>query len=212
MSLFKKIFGGGSSKSGTQDILEDVVSNVIKHSGLDLSYDVKVSKDSKDMLFDFYGDDEHLITDRDGAFLNAMQLFLKRVNQNKTEEKLLNVIVDSGTFREDQDQSLVDLAEKLKSVCLKKKKPVYFRAFPPRERKIIHQYLSDDDSVKSKSVGDGLFKKIKIFPANYKPSKRRPSDENGNSHSSDRGNRNSHNNTRNAGNNQSSEQDSNSLS
>ncbi len=181
MSLFKRIFGGGSSKSGTQNILEDVVSNVIKHSGLDLSYDVKVSKDNKDMLFDFYGEDEHLITDRDGAFLNAMQLFLKRVNQNKTEEKLLNVIVDSGTFREDQDQSLVDLAEKLKSVCLKKKKPVYFRAFPPRERKIIHQYLSDDDSVKSKSVGDGLFKKIKIFPANYKPARRRPNESNGNS-------------------------------
>jgi len=203
MNLFKKIFGGGTSKTGTQNILEDVVSNVIKHSGLDLSYDVKVSKDNKDMLFDFYGDDEHLITDRDGAFLNAMQLFLKRVNQNKTEEKLLNVIVDSGTFREDQDQSLVDLAEKLKSVCLKKKKPVYFRAFPPRERKIIHQYLSDDDSIKSKSVGDGLFKKIKIFPANYKPSRRRPNDGNGNG--------NSDNANRNTGNDQRSEQDSKSL-
>lgn len=173
MSLFTKIFGGGSSKKGTEGVLGDVVSNVIKHSGLDLSYDIKVSKDGKDMLFDFYGADEDLIKDKDGVFLNSMQLFLKRVQQNKVEDERVNIIVDSGTFREDQDQALIDLAEKLKSVCLKKKRPVYFRAFPPRERKIIHQYLSDDDSIKSKSVGDGLFKKIKIFPANYKPNKRR---------------------------------------
>jgi spoIIIJ-associated protein len=175
MSLFTKIFGGGSSKTGAEGILDDVAGSVIKHSGLELSYDIKVSKDGKDMLFDFYGEDEDLIKDKDGAFLNAMQLFLKRVQQNKSDEKV-NIIVDSGTFREDQDQSLIDLAEKLKSVCLKKKKPVYFRAFPPRERKIIHQYLSDDSSIKSKSVGDGLFKKIKIYPANYKPSRKRNND------------------------------------
>lgn len=173
MSLFTKIFGGGPSKKGSEGVLDDVVSNIVKHSGLDLSYDVKVSKDGKDMLFDFYGEDEDLIKEKDGVFLNSMQLFLKRVQQNKVDDEKVNIIVDSGTFREDQDQSLIDLAEKLKGVCLKKKKPVYFRAFPPRERKIIHQYLSDDDSIKSKSVGDGLFKKIKIFPANYKPQRKR---------------------------------------
>lgn len=176
MSLLTKIFGGGPTKTGAESILDEVVTNVIKHSGLKLSYDIKVSKDGKDMLFDFYGEDEELIKDKDGAFLNAMQLFLKRVQQNKSEDERVNIIVDSGTFREDQDQSLIDLAEKLKSVCLKKKKPVYFRAFPPRERKIIHQYLSDDTSIRSKSVGDGLFKKIKIYPANYKPSRKKSND------------------------------------
>jgi len=177
MSLFTKLFGGGAAKkNGAEGVLDDVVSNVIKHSGLDLSYDIKVSKDGKDMLFDFYGEDEEIIKDKDGVFLNSMQLFLKRVQQNKVEDEKVNIIVDSGSFREDQDQSLIDLAEKLKGVCLKKKKPVYFRAFPPRERKIIHQYLSEDTTIKSKSVGDGLFKKIKIFPADYKPVRRKNND------------------------------------
>ena len=185
MSLFSKIFGGGgSAKSGAEGVLDEVATEVIKHSGLKLSYDIKVSKDGKDMLFDFYGEDEEIIKDKDGAFLNAMQLFLKRVQQNKSNEEKVNVIVDSGTFREDQDQSLIDLAEKLKSVCLKKKKPVYFRAFPPRERKIIHQHLSDDTTIRSKSVGDGLFKKIKIYPANYKPTRKRPNDNQSNDNQS----------------------------
>lgn len=172
MSFLQKIFGSTKTTS-TQTVLDEVLQNVISKSGLDLSYDIKMSEDGKDLLFDLYGADDEIIKDRDGAFLNSLQLFLKRVLQNKTDGEYVNIIVDSGTFREDADQSLIDLADKLKSVCLKKKKPVYFRAFPPRERKIIHQHLSEDTTVKSKSVGDGLFKKIKIFPAQYKSSKKK---------------------------------------
>ena len=175
MSLLTKLFGGSAVKIGMEGVLDDVVNHVIKYSSLKLSYDVKKSKDGKNILFDFYGEDEELIRDKEGAFLNAMQLFLKRVqqNKNKSNEKYMNVIVDSGTFREDQDQSLIDLAEKLKLLCLERQKPVYFRAFLPRERRIIHQYLSDDSSIRSKSIGEGLFKKIKVYPADYKSSKKR---------------------------------------
>ena len=60
---------------------------------------------------------------------------------------------------------MITLAEKLKGIAVSKKKSVYFRALPPKERKIVHQYLADDDRVKSRSIGDGLYKKIKIYPA-----------------------------------------------
>ncbi|MCB0415883.1 MAG: hypothetical protein KDD50_16215, partial [Bdellovibrionales bacterium] len=67
-------------------------------------------------------------------------------------------------FRQEANDELIKLAEKLKGIALKKKKSVYFRALPPKDRKIIHQYLAEDGRVKSQSVGDGLYKKIKIFP------------------------------------------------
>ena len=57
-----------------------------------------------------------------------------------------------------------DEFEKLKNVAVEKGKPVYFRALPPRDRKLIHQFLAEDGRVKSRSVGEGVFKKIKIFP------------------------------------------------
>lgn len=175
MGIFSKIFGDKRSQS--ELLLEDTLSQVLEKADFDLNFDIKVSSDEKEVLFDLFGDDESLAKDKDGQLMDALQLFLRRVQQNKVSEERVNVIVDSGTFREDADQALIDLAEKLKGVCLKKNKPVYFRAFPPRERKIIHQYLSEDDTVKSKSVGDGLFKKIKIFPANYKGKRRAPKKE-----------------------------------
>ena len=58
----------------------------------------------------------------------------------------------------------MDLADKLKGIALEKGKSVYFRALPPKDRKVIHQYLANDQRVKSRSIGDGLFKKIKIYP------------------------------------------------
>lgn len=167
MGFLSKLFGGG--KSEVEASLEEVLQQVLEKADLSLSFDLKISPDGKEILFDLYGEDEERAKEKEGMFLDSLQLFLRRVLQNKFPEERKSIIVDCDSFREDADQSLIDLAEKLKGICLKKKKPVYFRAFPPRERKIIHQYLSDDDSVKSKSVGDGLYKKIKIFPAGMKP-------------------------------------------
>jgi len=171
MGFFSKIFGS-EKKSEIETTLEEVLQKVLNKAGLNLSFDIKASSDGKEVLFDLYGEDEEQAKDREGMLLDSLQLFLRRVLQHKFPDQRVSVIVDCDSFREEADQALVDLAEKLKGICLKKKKPVYFRAFPPRERKIIHQYLSDDDSVKSKSVGDGLYKKIKVFPAGMKPRKR----------------------------------------
>lgn len=170
MGFLSKIFGSG--KSDIETTLEEVLQTVLNKSGLELSFDIKSSSDGKEVLFDLYGDDEPKAKDREGMLLDSLQLFLRRVLQHKFPDERVSIIVDCDSFREEADQALVDLAEKLKGICLKKKKPVYFRAFPPRERKIIHQYLSDDSKVKSKSVGDGLYKKIKVFPAGMKPKKK----------------------------------------
>lgn len=172
MGFFSKLFGGGK-KSEIEASLEEVLQQVLGKAGLLLSFDVKTSPDGKEILFDLYGEDEEIAKAKEGMFLDSVQLFLRRVLQNKFPKERKSIVVDCDSFREDADQLLVDLAEKLKGICLKKKKPVYFRAFPPRERKIIHQYLSEDDTVKSKSVGDGLYKKIKIFPAGMKFSKKK---------------------------------------
>jgi spoIIIJ-associated protein len=76
----------------------------------------------------------------------------------------VHVNLDCANFRKDAEAALIELADKLKDIALTKGKPVYFRALPPKDRKVVHQYLAEDGRVKSRSVGDGHFKKIKIFP------------------------------------------------
>lgn len=174
--LFSKIFGGSSAKNEVSDALNlvgDVLQTIVDKSGLALSFDVE--RDDNDTLHvEIFGEDEELLTAKEGQLIDAFQLYLKRVVQHQLPEDPVRVFVDSDGFREQANQSLIELAEKLKGIAVSRGKPVYFRALPPRDRKVIHQYLAEDGRVKSRSVGDGLYKKIKIFPVKNNSAKKVP--------------------------------------
>ena len=122
-------------------------------------------------LVEFSGEDEGLLKEKEGQLLDSVQLFITRVLQHRMPDNKVNVEMDCGGYREEANQELIDLAEKLKEIALARKKSVYIRALPPKDRKVVHQYLADDTRVRSRSIGDGLYKKIKIYPANLKPGK-----------------------------------------
>lgn len=166
--FLSRLFGGGAKRNKVEAFIEDKMVTLIKKAGLKLSFDLKVSEDQKKILIDLYGEDEALAKDRDAQLLDAFQLFLKRSAQNAFPEDKVTIIVDCDSYREQSDDDLTKIAEKLKDQVLKKKKPAYFRALPPRERKIVHQYFSEDKRFRTNSVGDGMFKKIKISLAGEK--------------------------------------------
>jgi spoIIIJ-associated protein len=162
-AFFGKLFGGGDKKEkDVVDIVGDVLQTIVDLSKLNIGFDVV--QEENELKVDFYGEDEALLTEKEGILLDSFQLYLKRVLQHQLPDVNMNLVVDCDGFRESTNQSLIDLAEKLKGIAVSKGKPVYFRALPPRDRKVVHQYLAEDGRVKSRSVGDGLYKKIKIFP------------------------------------------------
>lgn len=168
--FLSKLFGGGKKKTGGGDVeslLSDTVDGLINSGSFDLSFDINSRTDDKgepEMVVEFSGGDEELLKEKEGQLIDAFQLFLKRVVQHHFPEDKTNIVIDCNGYLEASNQALVDLAEKLKGIALEKGKSVYFRALPPKDRKVIHQYLANDERVKSRSIGEGLFKKIKIYP------------------------------------------------
>lgn len=168
--FFSKLFGGGKKKTGGSELetlVQETVQGLLEKANFDLQFEIQMGTDDQNepqMLIEFSGADEEILKDKEGQMIDAIQLFLKRVIQHHFPEDRTNVVIDCNGFREESNQALVELAEKLKGIALEKGKSVYFRALPPKDRKIIHQYLAGDDRVKSRSIGDGLFKKIKIYP------------------------------------------------
>ena len=140
-----------------------MLGRVIELAQFDLTYDVKTLEDGT-LNVDMSGKDEEMLTYKEGQLLDALQLFVRRAIQHQTPEGGVNVNLDCANFREQANEALVALAEKLKGIALAKGKSVYFRALPPKDRKVIHQYLAEDGRVKSRSIGEGHFKKIKIYP------------------------------------------------
>ncbi len=170
--FFSKLFGGGKKKETTggggkaADVVSEVMTGLIEKAQLEISFKIHSNQngETEELTVEMSGADEDLLTEKEGALLDAFQLFIKRVLQHQLPNDRVNVSFDCNNFREESNKSLVDLAEKLKEKALEQGRSVYLRALPPKDRKIIHQYLANDERVRSRSIGDGLYKKIKIYP------------------------------------------------
>lgn len=163
--LLGKLFGGKKKeKKGPERLVEEILQGVIDWGEFDLSFDVNFDEKGGEITVELFGADDEMLKAKEGQLLDAFQLYLKRVIQHQVPDQRINVSIDSGGFREQANQALIELADKLKGIALSKGKSVYFRALPPKDRKVIHQYLAEDGRVKSRSIGDGHYKKIKIYP------------------------------------------------
>lgn len=164
--FFSKLFGGSDKKSDIDSVVEATLSGILEKGGFDLEYNLTITKKEEitEIKVDFSGGDEELLKEHKGQLLDAFQLIIKRVTQHNFSDVQTNVVVDCGGYREESEAALIERAEHLKTIAIEQGKSVYYRALPPKERKVVHQYLALDVRVKSRSLGDGLYKKIKIFP------------------------------------------------
>ncbi len=162
--LLGKIFGKKKQSGGPEALVDEILDELFSLAGLELGYDLKVQEDGS-VNVDIFGEDEELLISKEGQLLDSIQLFVRRSIQHQANGEAFHVNIDCSNFRQQADAALVALAEKLKGLVLDKGKSVYFRALPPKDRKVVHQYLAEDGRVKSRSVGDGHFKKIKIYLA-----------------------------------------------
>jgi len=113
--------------------------------------------------------DEHIIGP-EGRTLDSLLYLLRKMMARDLPERI-NIDIDAGNFRERRNEELkktaVDFAEQVKQDGKTRSIP----ALNPSERRVVHVALQDDKEVRSRSVGDGLFKKVLI----YKPGKNRKS-------------------------------------
>jgi spoIIIJ-associated protein len=172
--FFSKLFGGSKKKEIAPElqkvvkIVEDTMGELISIAAFQLEFNVVGGEEPNELFVQMTGTDEELLTEKEGILLDSFQLYIKRVIQHHLPEDRTNIYFDCNNFREESNQALVDLAEKLKGIVIEKNRSVYCRALPPKDRKVIHQYLAADTRVKSRSIGEGLYKKIKIYPAREK--------------------------------------------
>ena len=112
------------------------------------------------------GEFDEYLTGQDGKTLDSIQYLLRKIVARKTPERI-KLSVDVGDFREKRKESLKERAVELAELVKVDGKTQVIPALNPSERRVVHMVLQDDQEIRSRSVGDGLFKKILI----YKPGK-----------------------------------------
>ncbi len=103
-----------------------------------------------------------------GEVLDSLQTLTSALYNNK-QEKYKRIVVDCENYREKRKQTLTSLAKKLADKAVKTGRKVNLEAMNPYERRIIHSALSENDQVKTESVGEEPARHVVIIPNNLKP-------------------------------------------
>lgn len=109
-------------------------------------------------------DDE--LTAQDGKILDSLQYIVRKIVVKKVEDRM-RVNLDVNDFRNRRLEMLKVKAVELAAQVKEDGKTQVITSLNPSERRVIHIILQEDKEIRSRSVGDGLFKKILI----YKPGK-----------------------------------------
>jgi spoIIIJ-associated protein len=113
------------------------------------------------------GEDAGLLIGKQGQTLEALQYLVTKILSKQTRKKP-RVVIDIESYRERHKQSLVELALKHGAKAKRIGKPVTLNPMNAHDRRIVHLALQQDKEIKTKSRGEGLYKKIIIYPVKKK--------------------------------------------
>ncbi len=113
------------------------------------------------------GEDVGLLIGKQGQTLEALQYLVTKIVAKQTQRKP-RVIIDIESYRERHKQTLIEMALRQGEKAKRSGKPVTLNPMNAHDRRIVHLALQPDKEVKTKSRGEGLYKKIIIYPVRKK--------------------------------------------
>lgn len=165
------------AKEVSKEIMEEIKGSTEQILSLmGCSAEVSLSEDMGKVLVQISGSNLENIIGEEGNTLDALQYLVRKIVSQKFSEKIM-LSMDAGDFRETRKNELQELALEMARIVKEGKKYRIIAPLNPAERRIIHVTLQTDTTIRSKSIGEGLFKKIKIYlPGQGRKSqrKRRP--------------------------------------
>ena len=147
-----------------EDLLVDVKTDLARLLEL-MHYPsaVSVSSDREYVTALIQGQYVNEIVDQNGKLLDSLQYLLRKMIGKKYSEKAI-ISLDAGDFRAVRTEELKQMGLDLAAEVKKNGKTRSIPSLNPSERRVVHLALQDDKDVRSRSVGEGLFKKVLIYP------------------------------------------------
>lgn len=150
------------------EVAVSVVRELLKHMEIDASVSSRLSEPDdltgKQLaVLNIEGDDLSALIGPRGEALDALQYISRLMVGHKLQQRT-HFVIDVDHYREQREQALSRLAERMAGKAVKRGSPVTLEAMPAHERRIIHMALRDDPSVTTESTGEGSRRRVRIFP------------------------------------------------
>ena len=128
----------------------------------------EVVKDSDEIVIEIKATNSAKVIGKHGDILDAIQSLAGAV-ANTGRDDYKKVVVDCENYRQQREETLVKLAEKLAAKAVEKGRKLNLEPMTPYERRIIHSTLSSNPQVKTISEGKEPNRYIAVIPENADP-------------------------------------------
>jgi spoIIIJ-associated protein len=147
-----------------KEALEKIVHSISSENAL-----IDASVQNKEIHFNITNADTAILIGKRGNTLDAIQFILEKMINKKIEnKKRVYVQVDVEGYLVAKKSKLINFALKIARNVQKNGKPLSMGEKNFSDRRIIHRFLKNNKNVKVISKGEGIFKKLIIFPAKEK--------------------------------------------
>lgn len=153
----KGIFGLGAHIKAEVSLNLDPIEEGKKYllqllNDLNLTGTVEVTPSKQSITFNVNSDNNGLIIGREGKTLQSIQVLTSQV-VNQYTNKHLKVLVDIGSYKENQSKKLEALAKKTAKEVLHSKIDAKLDPMNAYDRRIVHNALSDWKNIQTVSNG-----------------------------------------------------------
>ena len=124
--------------------------------------EVSVASNKENVNAQIQGEYVNEIVEQNGRILDSLQYLLRKIIGKKYSEKAI-ISIDAGDFRAARTEKLKQLGLELAAEVKKNGKTKSIPSLNPSERRVVHLALQDEKEIRSRSVGEGLFKKVLIY-------------------------------------------------
>lgn len=144
-----------------KESLEDarkIVSDIL--SLMNMPSEVRAREDG---FIEVAGDGSGLLIGKRGQTIDSLQFITNRI-LNRNREEPLHITIDTEGYRERHVSHLRSMAIKIGQKVKRTGQSISLEKMNPYDRRIIHLTLKNDSRVNTKSIGEGIYKKVVILP------------------------------------------------
>lgn len=152
---------GDPVSAAEMEVIRQDVLRILELMGCSSPVTVEQGPNNK-VLAHISGDLLEVLVGPEGQTLDALEYLMRKIITRKFPQKVLFAL-DAGQFRVNRLQELQERALGLAMEVKETGKTRTIPAINPAERRIVHMALQNDTEIRSRSVGDGVFKKVLIY-------------------------------------------------
>ncbi len=146
-------------------IVEETTKEVLEKmgfSGAEIKIEDKENLEKK-LVCNIKTDESSFLIGQHGVNLESLQHIVRLLVRRKSEEKI-NFILDVNSYKQERNNSLIELARNLANQAIAEKRSVALRPMSSYERRIVHMELAQNEQVETESIGERENRKIIIKP------------------------------------------------